>query len=103
MELVGEGAAGVDGITAMTGTGGVAALENETWDESVEDGTIVVVVIGELEEVADGEGAFFTPEFELEGTLGCVENYFSAKRWFSRRLDGEREDERAYLVWGSRV
>ena len=54
----------------MACTGGVAALENESRNEAVEDATVVVAVEAVLEEGAGGEGVLIGEEFEEEVSSG---------------------------------
>jgi hypothetical protein len=66
VELVREQAARVDRFAAMAGAGGIAALQDETGNEPMEDRVIVVAVVAELKEVARRERSLLTPELELE-------------------------------------
>lgn len=43
------------------GGGGVAGLDKEVLDDAVEDGVIVVVFEGELDEVSNGFGSLLGP------------------------------------------
>lgn len=61
---------GVCGFPAMACAGGVAALQDEAWDEAVEDGVVVVSIEAVLEEGPGGEGGLFGKEFEEE-VAGC--------------------------------
>ncbi len=54
----------------MACAGGVAALQDEAWDEAVEDGVVVVSIEAVLEEGPGGEGGLFGKEFEEE-VAGC--------------------------------
>ena len=55
MEFVGEQAAVVDCLAAMACACGITTLNNETRDETVKYGVVVVTVEAELEKVAGRE------------------------------------------------
>jgi hypothetical protein len=100
VELVREQAARVDSFAAMTGTGGVAALQDKTGDEPVEDRVIVVAVVAELKEVARCEWRLLTPELELEVAEISFENDFGAVGGLAGK-ELERGKGETCLVCGS--
>lgn len=49
-------------------------MEDESWDEAVKMGAVVVAIEAELEEVARGERCLGGEELEGDGAECCVEN-----------------------------
>lgn len=86
MEFILKEPARVDCFAAMTGTGRVAALQDEVGDEAVEGRVCVVVVEAELQEVAGGERRLGGPELDVEVAVAGVQDYFGTGRsgWVSR-------------------
>lgn len=61
---------------ARTGAIGVAALDDEAWDQAVEDCAVIVAVEAVLEEVARCEWGLVREELEGDVAGGGVEDYF---------------------------
>jgi len=94
VEFVGEQAAGIDGLAAMSGAGRVAALQDEAGDETVEDGAVVVVVVAQLQEVAGRLRRLLAPELELEvAEVRLEEDLGAAFNWSARRSGGSVQAE----------
>jgi hypothetical protein len=53
---------------------GITTLENETWDETVKYGIVIVPIECELEEITGSEGDLLSPEFEGNITGGGMED-----------------------------
>ena len=62
------------------GAGGVTALDEEVFDDAVEDGVDVVVFQAELNEVAYSFGGLLWPQLYVERTVCCVEYHLSFRR-----------------------
>src|SRR4029079_541455 len=55
-------------------TFGIAALNHEPLDDSVEREAVIVAVLGEKPEVLDGLGLLLREELDLEGALARVDH-----------------------------
>jgi hypothetical protein len=53
----------IDGLSSLACAGGVSTLDEEIFDDAMEDGVVVVAFETELDEVSDCFGSFFGPEF----------------------------------------
>lgn len=77
MEFIFEEAAGVDCLSAIASAGRIAALNDEAWDEAVEDSVIVVAIKAKLEKIAGCDGSLFGEEVEENITCGGGEEDLS--------------------------
>lgn len=67
---------GERGDASMTGASGIASLDDEAGDETVEDRIGVVPIEAVLEEISRREWCLFSEKFEEEVTRGGVEDNF---------------------------
>lgn len=74
VELVGEDGA-VDAPAAGAGAGGIAALDEEGFDDAVEEGAVVVALEAELDEVADRLGRLLRPQLDVQGAVAGVDHH----------------------------
>lgn len=79
VELVGEDGA-VDAPAAGTGAGGIAALDEEGFDDAVEEGAVVVALEAELDEVADRLGRLLRPQLDVQGAVAGVDHHLPPRR-----------------------
>lgn len=60
--------------------GGIAALDEESFDDAMEDGVIVITFEAELNEIPGGLGRLFGPELHVEGAVSRVQHHFPLRR-----------------------
>ncbi len=63
MEFILEDASGINGLASMACACWVASLNNEPWDEAMEDGVIVIPIKTMLEKGAGGDWGLFGEKF----------------------------------------
>lgn len=78
----------VDGFAAETGARGIAGLEDEVGDETVEEEVVVEAFEGEGEEVSAGERGFVGEEGDGDGAFGGDEVDEPGGGWFGDVLRG---------------
>lgn len=64
-----------------SGSGGIAALDEEGFDDAVEDGVVVVTLEAELDEVPHGFGGFLGPELDVDGSVRRLQHHLPLRRW----------------------
>lgn len=62
------------------GSGGVAALNEETLNDAVKDGFIVVAFKAELDEVPYGLGSLFGPELDVQRAVRSCDHHLPLRR-----------------------
>ncbi len=59
----------------------VSALNHKPRNQPMEDGSIVIIVQTQLNEITAGQRCFTAPKFEFEFALACVQNNLSSCSW----------------------
>ena len=77
MKLIHKGTAPVYGLSTFTCACGITTLDHEVLDHSVEEGTIVVTLQTELEEVAACPWSLSRPEIYLYGAMSSLKYHFA--------------------------
>jgi len=71
----------VDGTTASTGSGRIACLNHEVWDDTVEDDVIVVASLGESCKVLASFGRMVGVKLDCDDSHRCLERYICCHRY----------------------
>lgn len=74
-------------------------MDEESFDDAMEDGVVVVTFEAELDEIPGGLGRLLWPQLHVEGTVCRIQHHFPLCRRF-QYIDGRHVYMLGLMVWG---
>uniref|UniRef100_A0A7C9ACA2 Uncharacterized protein n=1 Tax=Opuntia streptacantha TaxID=393608 RepID=A0A7C9ACA2_OPUST len=79
MELIRE-CSPVYAFSAESSSSWITALNEETLDDSMEDGVVIVTLKAKLNEISHCFGSFLRPKLDVKGSVGGVNDHLPLRR-----------------------